>query len=85
MENLYGNPQTALLDVGGTKQGYGLPLVPTVNAEIALIDCDDHMTGVQFAHSDETKIGKIWFAIRMALSECSKLRDVFRTVELQTQ
>jgi hypothetical protein len=45
------------------------PLVPPVDPEIVLIHRDHGVTGIQFAHTNQTQVGQVGFTIFVAAGE----------------
>src|SRR5271165_3178174 len=59
------------------EDGNRLPLIPPINSEIALVDGDNRVARIEFAHADETKVGQIRLAIHVTPRQLSQLWKVF--------
>jgi hypothetical protein len=78
MEFLYGDLMVTPSTSRGTQQRDDLPLVAPINAKVAFIHRDDHMFGIQFAHSNHAEIGQVWPAIGVAPRQVLKLSELVR-------
>jgi hypothetical protein len=67
-----------------TKERDSLALVPTVDAKVIFVDCDDDMPGKQFAHTDQTEVRQIGLTVCIAQCEISKVIEVAFQVKRQT-
>jgi hypothetical protein len=70
---------------GWAQQRQCLPLISTIDPEIAFIDGDDDVLRIQFAHSHQTQIRKIGLAVRIPLCKIYQSWKVISDVELRTQ
>src|ERR1700685_699008 len=68
-----------------TQDGNRFALVPPVHAEVALINGDHCMPGVDFAHANKAKIGQIRFAIRIAPRKLLHVRGFFFEIKSHCQ
>ena len=42
---------------GGVSKGIALPLVAAIHPKIGFVNRDHHVSGMQLAHTDQTKVG----------------------------
>jgi len=71
--------------VGWTQQRQHIPLISTINSEVALVDGNNDVLWVHFAHSHDTQIRQIGFAVGIPPGKINQSRKVISKVKLRMQ
>ena len=70
---------------GRADKGNYLPFVPAIDAKITFVNGDNRVMGIKLTHSNETEVGQIGLAIRVAPSQFPQLQEVSGEVKSYLQ